>query len=297
MGRELDDVVAMIRAAGMADGNRSVQERRALLEAVVTPPAPDLTVEVVSAAGVPCERVATEGADPARVVMHLHGGGYTSGSVGTHRTFAGALTRATGATVLMVDYRLAPEHPFPAALDDARAAFGWLTGDGGVDPTSVVVSGDSAGGGLAAALLVAQRDDGGALPAGAVLLSPWTDLAMTGASYDSEDGRDPMCSRASLGPSAAAYLDGQDATLPLASPVYTDLAGLPPLLIHVGEVETLRDDAVALADRATAAGTQVELWVAPGMVHVWHMFAGMVPESDRALAVVADWITARLDAP
>jgi monoterpene epsilon-lactone hydrolase len=300
VSEQLDAIVQMIRDAGMTSGDRTLVERRDLMDAAI--PAfhdPDVTVEPLDAAGVPCEWVTHRSAtvDPAepRAVVHLHGGGYTSGSLHTHRAFAANLSAAVGAPVLTVGYRLAPEDPFPAALDDADAAVRWVI-DGGVPATSVVLSGDSAGGGLAAAVVVRRRDDGADLLAGAVLLSPWTDLAMTGASYDSEDGRDPMVSRASLAPSAEAYLAGRDATDPGPSPLYADLSGLPPLLIHVGEVETLRDDSVGLAERAAAAGVTVDSWVAPGMVHVWHLFAGFAPESDEALGIVADWIRTRHDA-
>jgi epsilon-lactone hydrolase len=304
VSEQLDAIVQMIRDAGMTSGDRTLQERRDLMDAAI--PAfhdPDVTVEPADAGGVPSEWVthreaaggaSHDGSGP-RAVVHLHGGGYTSGSLHTHRAFAANLSRAVGCPVLTVDYRLAPEDPFPAALDDADAAVRSVI-DGGVPASSVVVSGDSAGGGLAAALLVRRRDDGADPLAGAVLLSPWTDLAMTGDSYDSEDGRDPMVSRASLAPSADAYLAGRDGTDPGPSPLYADLSGLPPLLIHVGEVETLRDDSVRLAERAAAAGVPVESWVAPGMVHVWHLFAGFAPESDEALGIVADWIRARQDA-
>jgi monoterpene epsilon-lactone hydrolase len=296
VSEQLDAIVQMIRDAGMTSGDRTLQERRELLDASIPPfHDPDVTVEPVDAGGVPSEWVTHRDALGGRAVVHLHGGGYTSGSLNSHRAFAANLSRTSRSPVLLVDYRLAPEDPYPAAVDDADAAVRWVV-DGGVDPASVVVSGDSAGGGLAAALVVRRRDDGAGTIGGAVLISPWTDLAMTGESYDSEDGRDPMCSRASLAPSAEAYLAGLDATDPGPSPLYADLSDLPPLLIHVGEIETLRDDSVRLAERARAAGTPVECWVAPGMVHVWHVFAGMVPESDHALEVVADWIRFRQDA-
>jgi acetyl esterase/lipase len=291
---ELDAVIAVIRDAGMTSADRPILERRDVMEASIPPfEHPDVTVEPVDAAGVPAEWVRHRSATDGAAVVHLHGGGYTSGSVHTHRAFGAALSAAAGVPVLMVDYRLAPEHPFPAALDDAAAALSWVIGSG-LAPASVVLSGDSAGGGLAASVLVRRRDEGADPLAGAVLLSPWTDLAMTGDSYDSEDGRDPMVSRASLRPSAEAYLAGVEPRDPGPSPMFADLSDLPPLLVHVGEVEVLRDDAVVLAERAALAGTEVESWVAPGMIHVWHLFAGIVPESDHALGVVAEWIRARL---
>ena len=248
---ELDAVIDMIRAAGLVESGASIQDRRALLEGVATPVADDVSVEPVDAGGTAAEWVRAPGvAAPSTdgpVVVHLHGGGYTSGSCNTHRTFGVSLSAQVGAPVLMVDYRLAPEHPFPAALDDAVAALAWVTDSVGIDASRVVLSGDSAGGGLAVSALVARRDAGAAPIAGAVLLSPWADLAMVGASHDTEVGADPMCSRSSLGPSAEAYRGEAPADDPGVSPAYADLSGLPPLLFHVGQVEVLRDDSVVLA--------------------------------------------------
>ncbi len=245
--------------------------------------------------GVEVEWVEATSASRSRVILYFHGGGYTAGSVNTHRTFVARLSEGTGAAVCNVGYRLAPEHPHPAALDDALAVYRWLcSSEGGTQPEHLAVVGDSAGGGLSVALLVALRDGGDPLPATAALLSPWTDLAMTGESHDTRAHLDPMCSRASLQPSADAYLAGADPRTPSASPLYADLSGLPPLLVHVGDHEVLRDDAVELAANAEAAGTKVDLWVAPEMIHVWHLFAGMVPESDAALGVLCRWLTDHL---
>ena len=290
---EMRAIVEVLRDLGINDADLSLAERRALLD-VDAPPPEGAEVETVDAGGVPAEWIVADGAATDRAVLHLHGGGYTAGGLGSHRGFAAALSAATSSAVLLVDYRLAPEAPCPAALDDAAAACRWLTGPArGIDPSALVVSGDSAGGGLAAALLVRRRDEGEALPAGAVLLSPWTDLALTGASHGTEDGRDPMCSTAMLAQSAEAYLGASmAATDPVASPLYADLSGLPPLMVEVGEVEVLRDDAVALAARAREAGTSVDLHVGPGMIHVWHLFAGAAPEATRDLARVAAWVVA-----
>lgn len=295
---ELAAVIDMVRASGLTDETKPLDERAKILD--IDLPAPEGTdVEVLDKAvtGFAGEWIVAPGAATDRAVVHFHGGAYTSGGPGSHRPFAAALSKGAGCAVLLVDYRLAPAHPFPAALDDAQAALDWLTADTGrnLRADQVVVSGDSAGGGLAAALLVARRDAGAAQPAGAVLLSPWTDLALTGASFDTQDGLDPMCSRESLGHSAAAYVPaGIARTDPRVSPLYADLAGLAPLLIHVGEIEVLRDDAVEFADRARAAGTEVELYIGPGMIHVWHLFADIAPESTRDLALVTDWIRSRL---
>lgn len=291
---ELVGVAEAVRALGITDPSSSPLDRRAALD-LDSPANEGTSVETVDAGGVPAEWLVPEGADRSRAFLHLHGGAYTGGGLGSHRRFASTLAETAGCPVLLVDYRLAPEDPFPAALDDALASYRWLTGPGrGIDPARLVVSGDSAGGGLSLAALVALRDGGEPLPAGAALLSPWTDLSLSGASHVTEDGLDPMCSTRTLAQSAAAYAGDVTLDDPRVSPLFADLTGLPPLLVHVGEVEVLRDDAVRLAEQAAAVGVDVELLVAPGMIHVWHLFAGLVPESTRDLATVVAWAAARV---
>jgi acetyl esterase/lipase len=240
--------------------------------------------------------VSAPGVATDRAILYVHGGAYTTGSLVTHRRHVAQLSAAAGARVLNVDYRLAPEHPHPAAVDDSVAAFRWLTSVGGISPERVVLCGDSAGGGLAVATLLALRDAGDSPPAGAALISPWTDLTFSGLSHDTRLAVDPMCSRTSLTPSADAYVGDGDPAAPLISPALADLVDLPPLLVHVGDHETLLDDSTMLAERAQVAGVDLELWIAPEMIHVWHVFAGMVPESDVALAALGGWIEARLSA-
>lgn len=287
---ELRSMIEIIHGIGLTEPGLSLLHRRALL-ALDTHTDLDVTVTPLDAGGVPAEWIVPAGASTDRAVVHLHGGAYTGGGVGSHRGFLAWFAQGAGCPVLSVNYRLAPEDPYPAALDDALAAFRWLTGSGALDASSVVVSGDSAGGGLAPALLVALRDVGHALPAGAVLLSPWVDLGLTGDSHGTENGRDPMCATEVLAESVEAYVpDGMAPDDPWVSPLYADLHGLPPMLVHVGEVEVLRDDAVRLAAAVHDAGGEAELLVAPGMIHVWHLFAGLVPESDRDLATVAAWV-------
>ena len=272
--------------------------RRANMETLsATAPMPEgVTVTPVDAGGVPCEWVEMPGADPTRAILYFHGGGYTTGSLNTHRRFVALLSERTGARVLNVGYRLAPEHPFPAAVDDALDAYRWLISDDGgcVEAEHVVLAGDSAGGGLAAATLVALRDQPEQDPAGAALISPWTDLALSGASMDSRAALDPMCSREKLSVHAQHYLGAIGADAPLASPLYADLTGLPPLLIHVGDHETLLDDSMRLAERARAAGVDVTIDAVPEMIHVWHIFAGLVPESEPALDDLTTWVKKRL---
>ena len=210
-------LIESMRATPLAE---DLDERRAGMDALRGAVAlPDgVLVEPVDAGGVPAERVAAPGADPGRWIQYAHGGAYTAGSVISHRPFCALLSAKTGATVLDVDYRLAPEHPFPAAVDDAVAAYGWLTGAEEVDPRHVVLAGDSAGGGLALATLVALRDAGRPLPAGAALLSPWADLTMTAETYRTRAEVDPICNAEALSWSADAYLAGTAADHPLASP-------------------------------------------------------------------------------
>jgi acetyl esterase/lipase len=213
--------------------------------------------------------------------------------VRSHRALVARVAAASGARGLNVDYRLAPEHPFPAAVDDAVAAYRWLL-EGGLDPARIVVAGDSAGGGLTVSTLLALRDAGDPLPAGGVCISPWTDLACTGESITSRAEHDPMVQGPGLLDMAAAYLAGHDPRAPLASPLYAELHDLPPLLIHVGSAETLLDDATRLADRARDAGTAVELDVWDDMVHVWHAFAPLLPEADEAIGRIGAWVRGRM---
>jgi len=291
---ELALVVEMLRSRPRGD-DLSVDELRAGLEDfAATIPVPQGTRHAaVTAGGVPCEWVAGPGADDGAVVLYLHGGSYVLGSVATHRGLVARLSEACGATALVVGYRLAPEHPFPAALEDAIGAYRWLLARG-TDPARVVVAGDSAGGGLAAATLVALRDAGEPLPAAAVLLSPWVDLEGTGASLAANADADPMIDLGGLRRAAAAYLDGVDPRTPLAAPLHADLGGLPPLLIQVGGNEALLDDALRFAARARAARVKVRLDRWDEMIHVWQAFAPLVPEASAALARVGAFVRARL---
>ena len=231
--------------------------------------AADVTVERLEVAGRPAEWVLVPASRPGRVVLYLHGGGYVIGSIRSHRHLAADIARAAAAAVLLVDYRLAPEHPFPAAVDDWLGAYRWLL-DQGFDAGEIAIAGDSAGGGLAVASLLAARDAGLPVPAAGVCISPWTDLTMSGQSHASRAARDPLVKAADLRRFGEAYLAGAEATAPLASPLFADLAGLPPLLIQVGDDEVLLDDAVGLEQRAKAAGVDAILKVWAEMVQFWH---------------------------
>jgi acetyl esterase/lipase len=269
--------------------------RRQLIEDMtVGAPLPDGTVHTpVDAGGVASEWVEVPEGSSTATILYLHGGGYTIGSMRTHRALVARLAAASVARGLTIDYRLGPEHPFPAAVEDAVSAYRWLV-RGGADPATVVVAGDSAGGGLTVALLLALRDAGEPLPAAGVCISPWTDLACTGESMTTRAAADPMVQRDGLRQMAAAYLAGADPRTPLASPLYAELHGLPPLLVHVGSAETLLDDATRLAEKARAAGVRVDLEVWDDMIHVWHAFAPLLPEAGDAIARVGGWVRDRL---
>jgi len=254
----------------------------------------DAQVESVDAGGVPAELVRAPGAagqaDPNGAILYLHGGGYAFCGPGTHRLLAYNLSATTGMPCLLPDYRLAPEHPYPAALEDAVAAYGWLRGKN--HPAErIAVAGDSAGGGLTVATVLRLQQLGQPLPGAIACLSPWTDLTMSGASINTKADTDPMVQRASLERCAQWYLgDGGDRTDPLASPLHGDLSGLPPILIQVGSEEVLLDDAARLAARAAEAGATVDYACWDGMFHVWHLYAPMLSEGRDAIAQIGDFL-------
>jgi epsilon-lactone hydrolase len=267
----------------------SVPEMRAAMEEMASPPQPDLKCEPLSANGVKAEWITAPGAAADRAVLYLHGGGYVMGSLTTHRDLMGRISRAAQARVLGLDYRLAPEHPFPAAVDDAVAGYRFLLAQG-LRPARIAIAGDSAGGGLTLATLVAARDAGLTLPAAAVCLSPWVDLEGTGESMKTRIHVDPIASKEGTALLAQVYLAGKSPRTPLAAPLYADLKGLPPLFIQVGDHEVLLDDSTRVAERARAAGVQVKLEVWPEMVHVWQLFASFLPEGQQAIDGIGQFI-------
>lgn len=283
-------IADMLRSQRTLD-NPSVEQMRAGLEAMtqMAPLPPDVRAEPVEAAGVPAEWVTVPESEASRFVLYLHGGGYVVGSIRTHRDLAQRIARAARARVLLIDYRLAPEHPHPAAVEDATQAYRWML-DQGIPPSRIAIAGDSAGGGLTVATLVALRDAGVALPAAAVLLSPWVDLEGLGESMRTKAEVDPMVQREPLLRMAAMYLAGQDPRTPLAAPLYADLHGLPPLLIQVGTAETLLDDSLRLADKARAAGVAVTLEPWEDMIHVWQAFAALLPEGQQAIDRIGNFV-------
>ncbi len=277
----------------------TVAERRAQYDRAerVFPVPPDIGVKTVAIAPERGPEIAAEWLEPpaaraGAALLYLHGGGYVIGSPRSHRHLAAALAGAGAAATLLPDYRLAPEHLFPAAVDDAVAAYRWLLACG-IAPAGITIAGDSAGGGLTVATLLALRDRGLPLPAAGVCISPWVDLTCSGASYASRAARDPIVTQAGVAEMARAYLGATDARAPLASPAFADLAGLPPLLVQVGSEEVLLDDAVTLTERAKAAGVAATLEVWPDMVHVWHWFFPMLDEGRKAIGVIGDFARAR----
>lgn len=227
---------------------------------------------------------------PHKIVLYLHGGGYSCGSVDSYASLMARFAKETGIVYLGIDYRLAPEHPFPAALDDALAAYQWLLDEGGYAAHEVVVMGDSAGGGLGLALLLRLKELGQDLPLCAVALSPWTDLAMTGASVKENAHRDPLLDPSEAGKWSRWYAGEAPLEHPLISPLYGDLSGLPPLLLHVGTEEVLYNDATRLLDKAKSQGTEATLWVGEGMPHVWHFMWRFLPQAKEAIAQASDFI-------
>ncbi len=252
----------------------------------------DIDVRPFDLDGMPAEWLVPKGvkdsATETPVLLYLHGGGYILCSPDTHRPLIATLAKKSGQRALVIDYRLAPEHPFPAAIEDALKAYRWLLAQG-TPASSITVAGDSAGGGLTLALLLSLRDAGEPMPAGAALLSPWTDLAMSGWSHITHAKRDPMLSVEAALLGARHYLGPVSPTNPLASPLYAKLDGLPPLAIHVGGNEILLDDSLRLADRARAAGVEVEVKVWPDLPHVFQA-ASFLPEARQSLGELAEFL-------
>jgi monoterpene epsilon-lactone hydrolase len=289
---EIDAIRELLRSKPRPAG---FAERRERLDAIgsTSPPAGDIGLEPIDANGVAAEWSLAPGSDPSKVLLFFHGGGYCSGSIVSHRGMVTETGRAAQARTLAVGYRLAPEHPFPAAIEDARSAYRFLL-DQGVAPSKIAIGGDSAGGGLTLALMTSVRDGREPLPACAWLVSPWVDLRMTGASLAEKAAIDPLISKPYLEELASAYLAGADPANPLVSPLNADLAGLPPLLVQVGSAETLLDDAVRIARRAGAADVRVNLEIWPHMIHAWHLWAAHLEAGRRAIASAGAFIRAHL---
>ncbi len=287
-------VIARIRAVYARWGRTTgIAEMRRDWEALHAPDASVPPAETVSANGVAAAWIGRGDLRRDRAILFMHGGGFQMGSIETHRALAAALAERAGCRVLSVNYRLAPEHRFPAPLEDALAAWDWLAA-AGHDARHIALAGDSAGGGLAVSLMLALKARGRALPAAAALMSPWTDMEAGGASYETRAAADPFHQRAMIQALARMYLGrGGDPRDPLASPILGDLAGLPPLLIQVGERETVLDDSRVLAERARAAGVDAKLEIWPGMFHVFQLYPALA-EARAAIAAIGAHLAGHL---
>ncbi|MEF9524389.1 MULTISPECIES: alpha/beta hydrolase [Streptomyces] len=291
-----DALDALLRSAPRAETPPTPEEQREGFAAALTRPAPDGVVSRRTVlGGRPALELDPDTASGPGRLLYLHGGGYLAGSPDTHAGLAGELARRAGLRAVSVDYRLAPEHPFPAAVDDGLAAYRELLSTG-TDPQDLVLAGDSAGGGLGIATLLAAREAGLPQPAAVALFSPWVDLTLTGGSIRSKEGADPIFTEADVRAYADLYVGTGDRAAPLASPVFADLAGLPPLLVQAGANEVLLDDAVRLAGRAGADDVEVTLEVGPGLPHVYQLHYGRLEEADAALDRAARFLTAHLGA-
>ena len=288
---ELEQVITLVKTREVDESQGATEGGRRSFEQMVD----GFTIDVaarysrVNAGGVTAEWVAADGASDSRVVLYFHGGGYIIGSPRTHRPMLAHLSRDSGARVLSLDYRLAPEHPFPAPVEDAVASYRWLLSEG-YDPSRIALAGDSAGGGLTVAALVQIRYLGLPVPAAGVCVSPWVDMEGLGESMETRAEADPMIVREGLLLSAKTYLGGADPRAPLAAPLYADLRGLPPLLIQVGDAEVLLDDSTRLAGVAREAGVKVQMDVWDDMIHVWPLFAPILPEGKQAIAQAGEFI-------
>jgi acetyl esterase/lipase len=290
---QIEAVIDLLTSREAPD-NPTVHDSRTRFEKLVQAVGGETAASVlqVDADGVPAELLSSGGTSTGRAILYFHGGGYVIGSTATHRELARRLSVAADADVLVIDYRLAPENPFPAAVEDAVSAYRWLIGQG-CEPADIAIAGDSAGGGLTVATLVSLRDQGIPLPACGVCISPWVDMEGLGESMNSRASLDPMVQREGLVGMADTYLDGADPRTPLAAPLYADLSNLPPLLIQVGTSETLYDDSTRLAERAGAAGVETSFESWEEMIHVWHLFAPMLDEGQRAIERIGEFVRAK----
>jgi len=294
---QLDRVIGIIKAI-RSKPPADIHEARAVLDQAFgefRPPS-DVNVFDIDANGVPCQWISAPDVPQDRLIIYFHGGAYAACSPTTHQDLISRLSRASGAAALGVGYRLAPEHLFPAAVEDSIAVYNWALGHG-FEPPNIVLAGDSAGGGLVLSVLLAARDSGVDLPAAGVCFSPWVDLECSGESMVSNDHLDDFIKHGGLLARAKAYLGDADPKHPWASAVHADLRGLPPLLIHVGSGETLLDDSTRLAALAKEAGVDVTLKIWEDMVHVWQAFASILPEGQQSIEEAGEFIRRNLGEP
>ncbi len=278
-------------------GDDEVEPLRDMMEKLAkrSSPAAGTHIRHATISGVECDWVVPRNCDESRVLLYLHGGAYIMGSSRTHRTMVSHIAKQAGVRAVLPNYRLGPEDPFPAGLEDCLSVYRQLLASG-ISPERVVIGGDSAGGGMAMATLLSLRDSGDPMPAAACLLSPWLDLAGDGESMKTRAGPDPWFRAEDMPKVAAHYCLKSQLRDPQVSPIYGDMHGLPPVLIQVGDHEVLLSDSTRLADKITAAGGMVTLQVWPQMWHVFQYFVGKMPESRRAINQIAAFLRTHLDA-
>ncbi|MSR15540.1 MAG: alpha/beta hydrolase [Gammaproteobacteria bacterium] len=292
---KLKDAFRLFRDQSLGKPQATLEEMRvnAVAFGNLTSEPVGVTCSQVDADGVRAQWLIPQGATTERVLMYVHGGGYVMMSAETHRKMVSHIAKAAGCRALNVDYRLAPEHPHPAPVNDAVTAYRWLLAQG-IKPSAIAIAGDSAGGGLCLATALKLRDLGVALPAALVPISPWTDMEGTGESMKTRAEFDMIVSPAAIAQIAGAFLQGTSARDPYASPLHAELKGLPPIYIQVGDEEVLLDDSVRFADKAKKAGVEITLEIFPEMQHVFQIAAGTLPEADLAIAKIGAWLKTRL---
>ena len=295
MSTEQQETLDAILRQSAFPADSSVDEQRRLLRELLStqPLPPDVTVTAAALGAVPTAEITVAGIEPRHVVLYFHGGVYVMSDAFLAAGLASQVGRRTRAKVISVDYRLAPEHPYPAAVDDALAAYEALL-DNGIAPSDIVFAGESAGGGLAVATLVNARSHGLPLPAAAFVMSPYADLTLAGTTMETKRELDPLLSREALQARVNDYTSGQDAALELISPVFADLSGLPPLLIQAGSHEVLLDDAIRLAGQAAVADVEVTLEITPRVPHVFQAYSPLLDEAGAALDRAGQLLSAHL---
>ena len=287
---------AILRQSAFPAGSDVSEQRRLLRQLLSAQPLPaDVTVTAAALGGVPTAEVTVDGVEPRHLVLYFHGGVYVMGDAALAADLAAEVGRRTRAKVISVDYRLAPEHPYPAAVDDALAAYQALL-ESGTAPSDIAFAGESAGGGLAIATLVNARDHGLPLPAAAFAMSPYADLTLAGTSMETKRDADPLLSPEALRARVPDYTAGQDPALGLISPIFADLSGLPPLIIQAGTHEVLLDDAIRLARQAATADVHVTLDITPGVPHVFQAYHAILDEAAAALDRAGQLLSAHLSA-
>jgi monoterpene epsilon-lactone hydrolase len=289
-----ENLDAVLRQSAFPAGSDVNEQRRLLRELISAQPLPaDVSVTAAALDGVPTAEITVDGIEPRHVVLYFHAGVYVMGDASLTADLASQVGRRTQAKVISVDYRLAPEHPYPAAVEDALAAYEALLRNG-VAPGDIAFAGESAGGGLAVATLVNARDQGVPLPAAAFVMSPYADLTLAGATMETKGEVDPLLSRENLQARVTDYTAGQDASLGLISPIFADLSGLPPLIIQAGTHEVLLDDAVRLAQQAATSEVEVILDITPGVPHVFQAYYPILDEASAALDRAGQLLSAQL---